>query len=111
MPVMSMMNQVKGPMPLSASFKAPLDGPAVFMLSGSVWTQSVNQMLGIVLELDGAPIGSAVIFSNGTATHRAVVPSFIPVNLTFGNHTIKLVPSTAVTTSDNNDFFDVVLIY
>jgi hypothetical protein len=56
-------------------------------------------------------LGSASIFSNMATTHRAVVPSYIPVNLTFGTHKLTLVPTTATTTSDFNDLFDVVLIY
>jgi len=68
-------------------------------------------MIGVGLELDGKAIGSASIFSNLTSPHRAVVPSYIPINLTFGAHKITLVPSTTATISDFNDFYDVVLIY
>lgn len=111
MPVMSILNQAKGGLPVSASFSAPLDGPACLVLSGSVWSGTVNQTIGVQLELDGAVIGSALIFSNGTSTHRAVVPSYIPVKLTFGTHKVTLTAATAATTSDLNDLFDLVLIY
>jgi len=111
MPVMSILNQAKGGLPISASFSAPTDGPACLVLSGSVWTGTANQMIGVGLELDGVLLGSASIFSNLATTHRAVVPSYIPVNLTFGTHKLTLVPTTATTTSDFNDLFDVVLIY
>jgi hypothetical protein len=111
MSIMSIFNQAKGPLPLSASFTAPTDGPACIILSGSVWSQTANQMVGVELELDGTVIGSASIFSNLNATHRAVVPSYIPVKLTFGTHKISLIPSTPSTTSDSNDLFDLVLIY
>lgn len=111
MPVLSILNQAKGGLPVSASFEAPLDGPACLMVSGSVWTQTPNEMIGVSLELDGVTIGTASIFSNLASTHRAVVPSFIPFNLTFGAHKITLVASTKATVSDFNDFYDVVLIY
>jgi hypothetical protein len=111
MPVMSIMNQVKGGFPVTATFKAPSDGPACFVLSGSVWTGTANQMIGVGLELDGELIGSASIFSNANTTHRAVVPSYIPVNLSIGEHKITLVAHTSVTTSDFNDLYDVSLIY
>jgi|HubBroStandDraft_2_1064218.scaffolds.fasta_scaffold580868_2 hypothetical protein len=111
MPVMSILNQAKGALPVSTTFDAPLDGPACLVLSGSVWSGTVNQMIGVGLELDGKAIGSASIFSNLNSTHRAVVPSYIPINLTFGAHKITLVPSTTATISDFNDFYDVVLIY
>ncbi len=108
---MSILNQAKGGFPISASFAAPLDGPACLSVSGSVWTSTPNQLIGVSLELDGVLIGTASIFSNGSTTHRAVVPCFIPINLTFGTHKITLIPSTPATTSDFNDFFDVVLIF
>ena len=111
MPVMSIFNQTKGGLPVSKSFDAPMDGPACLMVSGSVWSGTANQMIGVTVELDGAPIGSASIFSNANATHRAMVPSFIPIDLTFGTHKITLIPLNSVTTSDYNDLYDVVLIY
>jgi hypothetical protein len=111
MPVMSILNQAKGGLPVSASFDAPTDGPACLMVSGSVWCGTANQLIGVNLELDGAVIGSATIFSNMATTHRATVPSFIPIKLTFGTHKITLVPLNSATVSDYNDFYEVVLIY
>ena len=110
-PIMSILNQAKGGFPVSASFDAPLDGPACIVLSGSVWSGTANEMIGVSLELDGKVIGSASIFSNAASTHRAVVPSYIPVNMTFGSHKIALVASTPATVSDFNDLYDVVLVY
>ena len=111
MPILSILNQAKGGLPVSANFAAPLDGPACLVLSGSVWSGTANQMIGVTLELDGVAIGSASIFSNAASTHRAVVPSYIPIKLTFGEHKITLVASNTHTTSDFNDLYDVVLIY
>jgi len=68
-------------------------------------------MIGVQLELDGKVVGSASILSNGVSTHRAVVPSYIPVNLTFGQHAVTLIALNSVTTSDYNDLFDLVLQY
>lgn len=111
MPVMSILNQAKGGFPISASFEAPTDGAACFVLSGSVWSSTADQMIGVTLELDGKVIGSASIFSNAVTTHRAVVPSYMPVNLTFGSHKLTLVAENTHTISDYNDLYDVVLIY
>jgi hypothetical protein len=55
-------------------------------------------------------IGAAAIFSSASSTHRAAVPSYIPVTLAFGPHTITLVPLNSNTVSDLNDLFDVVLL-
>jgi hypothetical protein len=70
-----------------------------------------NQTIGIEVSLDGKPIGSASIFSNLGTNHRAVVPTYIPLKLTFGEHKLVLSAATSVTISDLNDFFDVVLDY
>ena len=111
MATLSILNQAKGGLPISANFSAPSDGPSCILLSGSVWSRTANQMIGVGLELDGKVIGSASIFSNGASTHRAVVPSYIPVTLSFGSHKLTLVPLNSATTSDGNDLFDVVLLY
>jgi len=76
-----------------------------------VWSQQTGQVIGVQLQLDGNVIGFAVIFSNAAATHRTVVPSYIPVTLTFGPHAITLVPLNSATTSGSNDVFDVALDY
>jgi hypothetical protein len=111
MPAISIMNQAKGPLPFSKKFSSPLDGPVCLVLSGSVWSQKADQLIGFTVELDGVPVGSAAIFSNLQSTHRAVVPSYIPITITFGDHILALLPTNAETTSDYNDFFDIALIY
>lgn len=102
----------KGPLPITASFQALGDLTMTLVVHGSVWTQSSNQMIGIAIQLDGQAIGQAQIFSNGNTTHRAVVPAYIPVNLTYGPHklTLSALPSGG-TTSDVNDFYTAVLHY
>jgi hypothetical protein len=103
-------NQHKGPLPITVSFNAPSDAASNLIVSGSVWTQTANVTIGIQVSLDNKPIGSAAIFSNAVATHRAVVPTYIPLKLTFGSHqvTLSALPNTI---SDANDFFDIVLEY
>jgi hypothetical protein len=105
------LNQKKGPLPLTASFNAPSDAPSCLIISGSVWTQTPNQTIGIAVSLDGQPVGSASLFSNLQATHRAVVPTYIPVKLKFGAHTLVLSATPGATVSDLNDYFSVVLEY
>src|SRR5437879_2168258 len=111
MAVLPILNQVKGPLPLHTTFKSPSDGPTCLVLTGSVWSQTPNQLIGIQLQVDGKVVGTAEIFSNGVATHRAVVPSYMPVTLSIGPHTITVLPLNSSTTSDYNDFFDVILQY
>jgi hypothetical protein len=103
----------KGPLPISVVFTAPGDSPYYLEVNGSVWTQTANNMIGIQVELDGQVLGTAQIFSNGASTHRAVVPGYFPVKLSYGQqHTLTLsaAPGTT-TTSDFNDFFNAVIHY
>jgi hypothetical protein len=80
-------------------------------VNGSVWSQTANVVIGIGVNLDGQEVGHARIFSNGTATHRGVVPAYIPIKLSQGPHTLTLFPDTTQTVSDYNDFYTVVLHY
>jgi hypothetical protein len=101
----------KGPLPVTATFQALGDMTMTLEVNGSVWTQTANQMIGIAIQLDGQAIGNAQIFSNASATHRAVVPAYIPVQLSFGQHKLTLSAMPGGTVSDLNDFFTAVLHY
>ena len=111
MAVQVIMNQQKGPLPVKATFNSPSSAPMYLEITGSVWTTTANQMIGIGVNVDGAAVGSAQLFSNTASTHRSVVSAYIMVKLNQGQHTVTLGPSTAPTTSDLNDFFTVVLHY
>lgn len=112
MAVQVLIGNQKGPLPISASFMAPGDMPMYLEVTGSIWTQTANQMISIQVSLDGNVIGTASIFSNGASTHRAVVPVYIPVKLAQGSHTLQLaVTPNTTTVSDLNDFFTAVLHY
>ena len=106
------LNQKPGPLPLNVTFQALSDGPSTLIVHGSVWSSTANQKLGIAIQLDGAQVGTAQIFSNGASTHRAVVPTYIPIKLQQGQHTLNLIllPGSQ-TTSDLNDFFTAVIDY
>jgi hypothetical protein len=109
MAVQVIMNQQAGPLPIKVQFNAPSDGPACVVAAGSVWSTAANEMVGIEVSIDGKPVGSASVFSNLQSTHRSVVPSYIPVTLAFGQHTLVLSASTKGTVTDHNDFFTVIL--
>lgn len=112
MAVQVLIGNQKGPLPIKATFQAPGDMPMYLEVTGSVWTQTANQMIGIQVAVDGAVVGVANIFSNTASTHRNVVPRYFPIKLNQGAHTVELTlaPSTT-TTSDLNDFFNAVLHY
>ena len=111
MAVQVIINQQKGPLPVKATFNSPSSAPMYLEVTGSVWTTTANQLIGIGATIDGAAVGSAQLFSNTASTHRSVVSSYIQVKLNQGQHTVTLGPATGPTTSDLNDFFTVVLHY
>lgn len=112
MPIQVILNQKPGPLPVNATFNALSDAPCTLVVHGSVWSVAANQKIGIAVQVDGAQVGTAQLFSNGGSTHRAVVPTYIPLKLTQGQHTLNLVllPGTQ-TTSDLNDVFSAVIHY
>ena len=112
MAVQVLIGDQKGPLPIKAQFMAPGDMPMYLEVTGSVWTGTANQMIGIQVSVDGNVVGTANIFSNGASTHRNVVPRYFPIKLNQGSHTVELslAPNTT-TTSDFNDFFNAVLHY
>ena len=103
-------NNQQGALPVTASFNAIGDTPMVLEVNGSVWSQSTNVMIGIDVAIDGKSVGTAHIFSNGAATHRAVVPGYFPVQLGQGPHKITL-SAAANTVSDFNDYYTAVIHY
>ena len=111
MAVQVLIGNQKGPLPIQATFMAPGDMPMNLEVTGSVWTQTANQMIGIQVAIDGNVVGTANIFSNANATHRAVVPVYIPVKLAQGSHTIALSAAPGGTVSDYNDLYTAVLHY
>ena len=108
MAIQVIINQA-GPLPITATFNAPGDEPMYLEINGTVWSQKANQMIGIAVSLDGQAVGAAQIFSNGAATHRAVVPAYIAIQLTQGQHTLILSPNNSATVSDYNDFYTAVI--
>jgi hypothetical protein len=110
MQVLTIINQ-PGPLPITLSFNAPLVGPALLAVTGSLWASALNTMLQLNVSLDGAAIGSVQLFSNGPSTHRALPTLFLGINLTSGPHTLAFTASGPSVVSDLNDFFFAGLLY
>ena len=100
-----------GPLPIETTATIETDGPTIVSVSGSVWTSTQKSMIGVALFIDGTPQIKAPIFSNGSNTHRTVVPVSIPYTFTIGQHTFLLQELTPLTTSDANDFFVLTVQY
>src|SRR5689334_16448895 len=102
--------QQAGPLPATATFNSIGDSPMYLEVNGSVWSTTPNVMTSINIEIDGKAVGKASIFSNGASTHRAVVPTYIQVQLSQGPHKLTLSVG-GNTVSDQNDFYAVVIHY
>jgi hypothetical protein len=100
-----------GPLPIDTTFNAPGDDPMYLEVNGSVWSQDSNVMIGIGIDLDGQAVERAQVFSNGNTTHRTVVPAYLPIQLSEGNHTFSLYAISGGTVSDLNDFYTAVIHY
>ena len=100
-----------GPFPVKGTFNAESDDARVIFVSGSVWSNTAGQWVGVQILLDGTFIGDAVIFCNEATSHRAFIPVMIPATVAFGSHTITLQASGSSTVADINDFFNVYIMY
>ena len=102
-----------GPLPVTTTFESPLDGPAVLVLTGTARTENAAGLTGIALVLDGDTIGNtAMCWANQNNNHIAMRPTFINVdNLAYGEHTIEIVNAYGITVTDENDYFQVTLLY
>jgi hypothetical protein len=100
-----------GPLPITVDFEAPGDGPMYIEVNGSVWTQTTGVMIGISVELNSGSLGTAIIYSNGNATHRTVVPGYFPVEFSReGINTLTLSAAESAV-SDSNDWYTAVIHY
>ena len=74
-----------GPLPITATFNAPGDEPMYLEVDRSVWTQIPNEMIA-GLPSKVRELGQ-LVFPNDNFTHRAVVPAYIPIQPSQGQHT------------------------
>lgn len=100
-----------GPLPITAAFNAESDSEAVMMVSGSAWSSTAGQWVGVQIMLDGNIIGEAAVFCNEASSHRALITTLIPVTLSAGQHTIALAEVSNYTEIDANDWFNVYIMY
>jgi hypothetical protein len=108
---MVIFSNAPGGLPLTKQFEAPSNAPVNLFLSGSARTKNAPVQVGIDIELDGKVIGSSLVWCNENESHRALVPVIIPAQFSFGTHTITLKAHNSTTTTDQNDYFNVNLMY
>ncbi len=101
----------KGPIPADFKFEAPADGPVVLFVSGSAWRPSSAGFAGFSVLLDGNQVGLTQMYMNEVNSHHALPPVLIPIELTFGSHTLHLSPVNGDMETDGNDGFFVSMVY
>jgi hypothetical protein len=103
--------QQAGPLPIQQSFSAPLIGPALLMVTGTLWATAANIMVQMNVMLDGTQVGTAQLFSNAASTHRTLPTLLLNLQLGQGSHTLQLTASGSNVTSDYNDLFSAMILY
>jgi hypothetical protein len=101
----------QGPLPLKTSVNIQSNMPAVVTMSGSVWSNATQQLIGIALLIDGNVVGMATVFANSASMHLSVVPIEFAYTFTIGSHEFVLNPLNNATTSDKNDTYCVTVQY
>jgi hypothetical protein len=104
-------NNLPGPLPITVNFKAPLDGPATFVFSGTAWARVDNVPIAVQVLLDGVVIGTAQLYSNGASEHRTLPTQIMETDLDPGLRTITIQAVDSHTATDSNDNFSVSLLY
>jgi len=111
MPLIPILNQHSGPLPVSAQFKSPTDAGASIEVSGSVRSTGAPTLIGFQVLIDGKVVGQSNIWSNGDDIHRATVPVIVSTPQDFNPHTLTLQPLNTHSIGDVNDYFTAKLIY
>jgi len=111
MPTMQTLIFQPGPLPITQTFNFEGDGDVIISLSGSAWANDAG-MLAFELFMDNNAVGFAYRYTNEGGSHKTLVPMLFPWQLGFGEHTITLaVEIGSPTITDQNDYFNVALIY
>ena len=98
-----------GPLPLEGTYNKRAGGTLLISAAGSGWSSDKDQRIGMKVYVDNNKVGTAQVWTNEAASHKAFVPVFAVVNnVSKGKHTIKLEPLDG-TKTDQNDFFRVTV--
>jgi len=99
-----------GALPLNGTYNKRGGGTLLISAAGSGWSSNKDQLIGMKVYVDNNRVGTAQVWTNEAASHKAFVPVFAVVNnVSKGQHTIKLTPLNAATNTDQNDYFRVTV--
>lgn len=101
-----------GPLPVEAPFDSPVIGPVDFIITGTAWTSVAAGPIGVVVLVDGIPIGKTAMYANFKSDHMTLPTVFGSITLdSLGPHTVSVIPANPNTTTDYNDHFTVTIQY
>ena len=99
-----------GDNPLTGTYQKRKGGTLIISAAGSGWSGTKDQLIGIKVFVNGNQVGTAQVWTNEAASHKAFVPTFEVVNnVGKGQVNIKLEPLNPETKIDKNDSFRVTV--
>jgi hypothetical protein len=99
-----------GALPKEGTYNKRRGGTLIISAAGSGWSSNNDQLIGMNVYVDNNRVGTAQVWTNEAASHKAFVPVFAVVNnVSKGPHTIKLEPLNPATKTDQNDYFRVTV--
>ncbi len=99
-----------GPLPIKTTLEWPSTNTVVIAVSGSVFAQTPQTLLTVNLSINDKT-ETLQVFANLAQTHIALPTGFFVRTGEFGPCTVTLSAGDSGTLTDQNDYFQVALIY
>lgn len=99
-----------GPLPIKTSLDWPSTNTVVIAVSGSVYAQQPQTMLTVNLSINDTT-ETLQVYANRSSTHIALPTGFFARTGEYGPCTVTLSAADSNTITDQNDHFQVALIY
>jgi hypothetical protein len=99
-----------GPLPIKTSVKWPSSNTVVVAVSGSAYAQKPGTMLTVKLTIHDTT-ETIQVYANQASTHMALPTGFFARDGEYGQVDVTLSAVDGNTVTDQNDHFQVALIY
>jgi hypothetical protein len=99
-----------GPLPIKTSVKWPSSNTIVVAVSGSAYAQKPGTMLTVKLTIHDTT-ETIQVYANQASTHMALPTGFFARDGEYGQVDVTLSAADGNTFTDQNDHFQVALIY
>ena len=99
-----------GPLPIKTTVKWPSTNTVVVAVSGSAYAQKPGTLLTVKLTIHNTT-ETIQVYANQASTHMALPTGFFAIDGEYGQFDITLSAGDGNTFTDQNDHFQVALIY